>query len=91
MEEAVLVCAAEGLLGGGVVQVSQLQLAFHHHKLPWLEVQQGHGAQRGLGKIVQQPHKTKAHLRGGGVTGGQEKKERREEKKREERKVQAVL
>lgn len=55
LEAAVCRALTTRLLCAGVVQVCQLQLATHRDKLPRLEVQQSHGAQRRLGKEVEEP------------------------------------
>lgn len=64
LEDAVLVRLTGGLLGAGVVQVCELQLAGHGDELPRLEVQQGHGAQRRLGQEVEEPDQVQTHLGG---------------------------
>lgn len=46
---------ARRLLGAGVVQVGQLELAGDGDELPRLEVQQSHGAQRRTGQEVEEP------------------------------------
>lgn len=62
LEGAVCVHLAWGLLGSGVVQVCELQLTGHGDKLPGLEVQQSHGAQRRLGEEVEEPNQVQTHL-----------------------------
>lgn len=64
LEGAVCVCLTGGLLGAGVIQVCELQLAGHCDKLPGLEVQQSHGAQRRLGQEVEEPDQVQTHLGG---------------------------
>lgn len=64
LEGAVSVCLTRCLLGAGVVQVCELQLARHSDKLPGLEVQQSHRAQRRLGEEVEQPDQVQTNLGG---------------------------
>lgn len=64
LEGAVRIRLTGGLLGAGVIQVCELQLAGHGDKLPGLEVQQSHGAQRRLGEEVEEPDQVQTHLGG---------------------------
>lgn len=64
LEGAVCVGLTGGLLSAGVIQVCELQLAGHGDKLPGLEVQQSHGAQRRLGEEVKEPDQVQTHLGG---------------------------
>lgn len=66
LEGAVCIRLTGRLLGAGVIQVCQLQTSGHGDKLPGLEVQQGHGAQRRLGQEVEEPDQIQAHLGGAG-------------------------
>lgn len=49
----------------GVIQISQLELTGYHDELPWLEVQQGHRAQRRPRQIMKKPDQAETHLRCG--------------------------
>lgn len=62
LEGAVRVRPTGRLLGAGVVQVGELQLARHGDELPRLEVQQGHGSQGRLGQEVEEPNQIQTHL-----------------------------
>lgn len=64
LEGAVCIRLTVGLLGAGVVQVRELQLAGHGDELPGLEVQQSHGAQRRLRQEVEEPDQVQTHLGG---------------------------
>lgn len=64
LEGAVRVRLTGRLLGAGVVQVGELQLARHSDELPRLEVQQGHGSQGRLGQEVEEPNQIQTHLGG---------------------------
>lgn len=64
LEGAVGVRLARRLLGAGVVQVCQLELAADGDELPRLEVQEGHGAQGRPGQEVEEPDQVQTHLGG---------------------------